>query len=260
MTPLLLLNVDGVLNAFGGDAGDLAAWQEWSAGWATADGGSWHITFAPAVMSRLVSWQDEGLVELQWLTTWGHDANGQLRALLEMPRLAVAGTYQDEDEAGAPATSAGVTHAAAAPSAPDPLSGGWWKYDVVRRLVAAEPERLLIWVDDELTPGSPYRAWADDQPQVRAVGPDPAGGLSPADLDSIARHLSQGEEVDSRRCRHCDGKVVPIAYGYPGGDMWEAAERGTIVLGGCLMSPERATSRCARCGTDATWERAPNWT
>lgn len=114
MIPLLLLDVDGVLNAFGGDARDLAAWAEWSAGWATADGRSWHIAFAPAVVSRLVSWQHEGLFELQWLTTWGHDANGELRELLGMPRADVAGTYQDEDEAGAAAPSAGVTHAAAA--------------------------------------------------------------------------------------------------------------------------------------------------
>lgn len=262
MTPLLLLDVDGVLNAFGGDAGDLAAWQEWSAGWATADGGAWHITFAPAVVSRLVSWQNEGLVELRWLTTWGHDANGELRTLLEMPHLAVAGTHQDEGEAGAPAAlaaSAGVTHAAAAPSAPDPLSGGWWKYDVVRRLLTADPDRLLIWVDDELAPGSPYRAWADDQPQVRAVGPDPAVGLSPADLDTIARYLSQSEQASPRRCRRCDGEVVPIAYGFPGAGMWEAAERGEIVLGGCMTSRGQATSRCRRCGMEATWELAPDW-
>ena len=102
-----------------------------------------------------------------------------------MPHLAGAGTYQDNDEAGAPATSAGVTHVSAAPSAPDPLSGGWWKYDVVRRLLAADPERLLIWVDDDLAPGSPYQAWADDHPQVRVMGPDPAVGLSPADLDTF---------------------------------------------------------------------------
>ena len=253
--PLLLLDVDGVLNAFGGDAEDLAAWTEWSAGWATSDGTAWPITFAPEVVARLSSWHEEGRLELQWLTTWGHDANGELRELLGLPHLDVAGTYQDEDDEGAAAASAAVSHAAVAPSAPDPLSGRWWKYDVVRRMLAADPDRLLIWVDDELAVGSAYRSWADAQPRVRAVGPDPAVGLSPAGLDVIAEQLPASDSPADDRCRRCGGQTTRIAYGYPGPEMWEAAERGEVVLGGCVIAPGQPRRRCTACGSGATWER-----
>lgn len=239
--PLLLLDVDGVLNALGQP--NPSVWPEWERGWATADGSSWPILFAPAVIERLASWQREGRVEVQWLTTWGHDANDDLRTLLGLPELAVAGTYQDEDDAGS-AAGAGASHAAVAPSAPDPLSGRWWKYDVVRRLLAAQPERLLIWVDDELQPGSAFRVWSDQQPSLRAVGPDPEVGLTPDDLAGIESSLTTAPD---RRC-HCGGRLVPITYGYPGHEMWEAADRGEIVLGGCVVFDEQPTARCSACG------------
>ena len=99
--PLLLLDVDGVLNALGDDGQLKAAGGDWRQGWATADGTRWPITWSPAVVARLAAWHDQGRLELQWLTTWGHDANDELRDLLGLPRLAVAGTYQDEDADGA---------------------------------------------------------------------------------------------------------------------------------------------------------------
>lgn len=85
-----------------------------------------------------------------------------------------------------------AAHAAAAPSAPDPLSGYWWKYDVVRRVQAEFPGRIVIWVDDELhhTPGA-YRQWAEQEPHVVPIGPDPRTGLSPLDLERIQAVLVQ---------------------------------------------------------------------
>ena len=138
----------------------------------------------------MAAWHDEGRLELQWLTTWGHDAKDELRTLLGLPRLAVAGTYQDEDADGA-ATGTADSHAAAAPSAPDPLSGRWWKYDVVRRVLAEQPGRQVLWVDDELQPGAAFRRWADDQPGLQAVGPDPRLGLTDDDLASMVEVMEQ---------------------------------------------------------------------
>jgi hypothetical protein len=247
MTPLVLLDVDGVLNALG--APDPEVWDVWRRGAATADGTFWPITFAPEVLERLAAWHRDGRVEIQWLTTWGHEANDELRLLLRLPHLDVAGTYQDEDEAGS-SVGAGASHAAAAPSAPDPLSGRWWKYDVVRRLMDADPERLLIWVDDELQPRSAFRAWADAQQMIRAVGPDPDTGLTPADLSTVERWLPDAPAPDA--CRRCGGRLLPIAYGYPGYEMWEAAERGELVLGGCVIFPGQPTSVCADCDQEAT--------
>ncbi len=188
--PLVLLDVDGVLNALGDDDQLTGAWPDWHQGWATADGTRWPSTWSPTVIARLASWHAEGRLELQWLTTWGHDANTELRDLLGLPWLDVAGTYQDED-AGAAAPTAADSHAAAAPSAPDPLSGRWWKYDVVRRVLAQHPDRPVVWVDDELQPGTAFRCWADEQPGLHAVGPDPLLGLTAGDLASMVEVMEQ---------------------------------------------------------------------
>lgn len=65
MTPLLLLDVDGVLNALADDGEHVVAWPDWRRGRAEADGTAWPILWAPAVVERLRSWHDSGLVEIQ---------------------------------------------------------------------------------------------------------------------------------------------------------------------------------------------------
>lgn len=194
--PLLLLDVDGVLNAFG-YAGESPDDRDWSFGTAEADGSEWPITWCPSVLAQLRAWHEQGVVELQWLTTWGHEANGQLRELLGLPELAVAGTYEEDDVliTGAPSRGASAAHAAVAPAAPDPLSGKWWKYDVVRRIVAAQPLRRVIWVDDELDEAdSPFVQWAAETGgQVVTVGPGSSFGLGDTDLTRIGK-IAEGCE------------------------------------------------------------------
>src|SRR4051794_40690578 len=145
------------------------SWPDWREGYATAEGRDWRITFAPAVIARLRELIDAGRAEIQWLTTWGHSANDDLRQLLGLPHLHVAGTYDDEDVDASGAarqapTGEHVPHADAAPPAPAPLSGRWWKYDVVRRIVARDADRLVVWIDDELTSVSPFTEWAASVP------------------------------------------------------------------------------------------------
>ena len=185
MTPLLLLDVDGVLNALPDSPDDLEVWPEWESGWARADGSRYHITFSPAVIAQLLAWHESGQVEVQWLTTWGHDANDELRRLLGMPELVVAGTY----DAPTPTATGAASHAEVAPAAPDPLSGRWWKYDVVRRVLNDNPGRTVIWIDDELFEDNRFSRWAAAQPDVVAVGPNPRCGLTAADLSRITEHL-----------------------------------------------------------------------
>lgn len=187
--PLLLLDVDGVLNALGGPNARRSAWRQWRFGYATAGGIRWPITFAPEVIDRLRAWHDSGDVEIQWLSTWGDDANGELRRLLGLPPLPVAGTYEEHGAAGWRSSHRVAAHADVAPAAPDPLSGRWWKYDVVRRTVERYPDRRVVWADDELTPWSAFTAWVDTRPNLTAIGPDPETGLSRRDLDRIAERL-----------------------------------------------------------------------
>ena len=47
-------------------------------------------------------------------------------------------------------------------------------------------------------------------------------------------------------CPKCGSEqVLPIAYGLPGPEMWEMANRGEIVLGGCVVdSPQWSCQAC----------------
>lgn len=46
-------------------------------------------------------------------------------------------------------------------------------------------------------------------------------------------------------CPTCSQTMIPVCYGFPSGEMFQAAERGEIVLGGCERQPE--AWRCLRC-------------
>jgi hypothetical protein len=55
------------------------------------------------------------------------------------------------------------------------------------------------------------------------------------------------EEKAPSRCTRCDGlAIVPIVYGLPRGALIDAAGRGEVVLGGCVVGPQE--SACLDCG------------
>ena len=189
LPPLLLLDVDGVLNALGRPLPP--DWDDWQTGWATAGGRDYPIAWSPSVVRRLLAWHDERRVEVQWLTTWGHDANTSLRHLLELPELVVAGTFDDDVAAGDPNAAAGAL-ASVTPAARDELTGRWWKFDVVRRVVRAEPGRRLVWLDDDLAGEDDLRAWASREADCLPLAPPPRSGLRPMDLDVVSAWLGGG--------------------------------------------------------------------
>jgi HD domain len=56
--------------------------------------------------------------------------------------------------------------------------------------------------------------------------------------------------IAATSCSRCDGwTVVPIVYGLPNGDLIDAAGRGEIMLGGCIVGPQEWA--CLDCGY--TW-------
>ena len=67
---------------------------------------------------------------------------------------------------------------------------GWWKYDVVKRLLDEHPDCLLVWIDDELFRPTRFRRWAEDHDRVRPIGPDGDLGLTHEDLADISAHLT----------------------------------------------------------------------
>jgi hypothetical protein len=66
---LLLLDVDGVLNALADEGENYEVWQGCRHGGATCDGTAWPTMWVPSVIEALRGWHQTGAVELQWLTT-----------------------------------------------------------------------------------------------------------------------------------------------------------------------------------------------
>lgn len=60
----------------------------------------------------------------------------------------------------------------------------------------------------------------------------------------------------TRVCPRCGaGDVIPVVYGYPSPDMWEAEQRGEIVLSGCIVSSGFPTWQCGKCSSDGAHQR-----
>lgn len=56
------------------------------------------------------------------------------------------------------------------------------------------------------------------------------------------------------RCPRCGARAgVPIRYGLPSPGMFDAAARGEIALGGCVIGPDDPNRRCTSCGY--SWRR-----
>jgi hypothetical protein len=51
--------------------------------------------------------------------------------------------------------------------------------------------------------------------------------------------------------------MLPIVFGYPMPETFAAAERGEIVLGGCVVWGEDPTHRCGSCGIDVILDLDP---
>ena len=47
--------------------------------------------------------------------------------------------------------------------------------------------------------------------------------------------------------------AVPIAYGYPNVELFEAERRGEVILGGCLVGPESPEYECRACHAALPW-------
>jgi DNA-directed RNA polymerase subunit RPC12/RpoP len=59
------------------------------------------------------------------------------------------------------------------------------------------------------------------------------------------------------RCPRCAtvATMVPIVFGYPSPEMAQAADRGEVALGGCMVSSEDPTHVCAACSQDVILDR-----
>lgn len=66
-------------------------------------------------------------------------------------------------------------------------------------------------------------------------------------LDLMARLGDDGSDV----CSYCGGEMRPVVYGLPSPELFEEADKGDVILGGCCIPSSPAQTRCIDCGHEA---------
>lgn len=170
--PILLLDVDGVLNAV--SDGFPMTWGKW----VQTNAGGFRITWSPDMIAALARLAER--VEMRWLTTWW-DMTGRLD-FLRLPPMAVANTHEE-------------FHARRGPL-------DWWKLTVAQRVYGEG--RPVIWIDDDLRFDKPAMAWVRSLPAETFLGvcPDTYTGLTPegvAGIEAWLGALRHAEGVTLRR-------------------------------------------------------------
>ena len=165
--PILLLDVDGILNA---PRRELPEGRE--RGWFNGFLLSWD----PIVTARLRELHESGRVEIQWLTTWATDADRLLAEPMGLPRG--LRTYTRADVA--PTGFLGALRGAS----------GWWKLAAAQEAAAAEPDRRIVWIDDDLAEQAADTGdWLAANPHVLVIAPELFVGLTHEQLDVIEAWL-----------------------------------------------------------------------
>ena len=172
--PVLLLDVDGVLNAVAGKP-DLGIWPDWEHARVSNRIGEWPVLWSPSVIQRLLGWFEQGLADVHWLTTWLDDANEELANVLGLPRWPVLGSDFSTD----PALSSGGS------------AFGWWKADVVDEFLAERPGTPFVWLDDDLRVMGKLQARLRAENDCLLIAPATTTGLAPSHLDTIEGWLQR---------------------------------------------------------------------
>lgn len=168
--PVMLLDVDGVLNAGGPYPGATKRKPRFNALWdcamnrglAAAGDREWVIKWAQPLIDRLLALHETGAAEIRLASTWAGQS-ADLERLLGLPAF---------------------------PAAFDAVGEHWTRVAQLKRRAAAHVQdverRRLIWVDDNEVPHHwelAHAAMADDRTLL--IRPKETQGLTPADMDRI---------------------------------------------------------------------------
>jgi hypothetical protein len=166
--PILLLDVDGVLNAVA---------EELRSGWRRGTFNGFVLSWDPTVTVRLRELHESGRVELQWLTTWTENADRLLAEPMGLPRGLRTHSREDVVSTGFEGERRGVS--------------GWWKLAAARAVAEAEPGRRIVWIDDDLAEQAEDTSeWLAANAHVLVVAPDFFVGLTHAELDRVEAWLT----------------------------------------------------------------------
>jgi hypothetical protein len=165
--PILLLDVDGVLNA---------VQPELPEGWERGTFNGYVLSWDPTITARLRELHESGRVEIQWLTTWTENADQLLAEPMGLPRRLRTRAADRAAPTGFAGRLAGLS--------------GWWKLAAAREAVEEEPGRRVVWVDDDLAEqAADTDDWLAANPHVLVIAPDLFTGLTHAQLDAIEAWL-----------------------------------------------------------------------
>ncbi len=161
--PILALDVDDVLNPV--QDKHPGTWPDFE---------EHRIQLFQVWLSKAMAQAIVGLgVEIRWLTTWNEDdaANTEIGPRVGLPRLPVV-----------------------AEPPPPRLSGGrrfLWKHEAMEALIAANPGRDIVWVDDDcLDICRAARGALTDTPEaLYLLAPLRGVGLMPTDIEEIRTWL-----------------------------------------------------------------------
>lgn len=171
MKPVMLLDLDGVINAIG-DLGPDLPLKDWKRGTAcSSPGNDWPIRWSPTTVAFLNDIHARGLVEIRWHTTW-QIAAWNVSDLVGLPRFDIAVAPENNWDQVA-------------------MKRRWWKLPAALR-VEFEENRPLIWCDDDIS----WQLGPESQKALRAngrvllVSPSQETGLAPRHYDKINKFLS----------------------------------------------------------------------
>jgi len=163
--PLWLLDVDGVINAVCGTV---------PPGYERRRINGFQITWPTEIVARMRQLHETGAVEIRWLTTWCDDAASKIAPGLGLPLDCVVEGSADHL---------------------DPENRYvWWKSVTAKRLSDAEPDRPLIWTDDDLDYAEIQGEvdWLRDRTgPTLAIAPDVRQGITPKLMAKIEAFLDR---------------------------------------------------------------------
>ena len=186
MKPVLLLDIDGVVNATSRElprhVWPTLAWGQHT--YTTPQGVTFELLWSRPAVEYLGSLHTSGRVEIRWHSTW-QESSLEFARIVGLPEFEVA-------------------------SAPEFLANGplfakqqilagkptWWKFPAAER-VLVEEGRPLIWIDDDLFWHVPrkQRSYLGDLGRVLLLCPDSQTGLIRKHMRSIEETLLAWEEA-----------------------------------------------------------------
>lgn len=181
-TPILLLDVDGVVNAISRRP-PKTFWPEWVTTTANAGNADYPILASRAVLDFLTAVHERGLADVRWHTTWREAARSSLAPVLGLPDWPIAEAPEFEGNHG----GYGSHKFSEQPR--------WWKLAAAER-VLADTEVDLIWLDDDIDfePGV-RRSGLRGSTRVLAISPHSNVGLLRKHLIAIAERLGAPDLV-----------------------------------------------------------------